>query len=504
MFLYDDVPSSILLKLLWLVPVLWVAYMVMERSSATRKLAGIPTVGHTGLLGSCWDAINPLAHNEKIVMDGYKKYRGGLFKISRLNVWNVVVASPELLHDLRRAPENEMSLFFGFAEAFTSEMAQGLDPTDHKLADFHVPAILHGITRNADAKFPELLDEIEVFFDEICPADGPNGEFNARYFVGLPLCRNPEYLALAKKFTIGAVASGLVCLYLPPFLRPIIRSLFSPMTYVTRKVMKYTAPIIEERMRMERELGAAWKDETPNDLFTWLLAEAPPQQRTPFHIAQRVLFTNMASSTSLSSSITYGIYHLAANMQFIEPLREEAEHVIGQFGWSKASLDSMKLMESFVRENLRYHGAGVLTMNRMIVKPGGFTFSNGVTVPEGTLVSVPEQAFHYDPAFHEDPDELNPYRFLDKENPDAMSSRISTPDESYLIFGLGRHSCPGRFYGAVLLKLIFTFILLNFDFKLENDDGKKPPRHVILGSFFMPNTKAKIMFRRRKEAEKLS
>ncbi len=36
-------------------------------------------------------------------------------------------------------------------------------------------------------------------------------------------------------------------------------------------------------------------------------------------------------------------------------------------------------------------------MNRLVVKPGGFTFRNGVTVPEGTLVSAAEQATHYDP-----------------------------------------------------------------------------------------------------------
>lgn len=35
-------------------------------------------------------------------------------------------------------------------------------------------------------------------------------------------------------------------------------------------------------------------------------------------------------------------------------------------------------------------------MNRMVVKPGGFTFSNGVTLPKGTLVSAAEQATHFD------------------------------------------------------------------------------------------------------------
>ncbi len=49
-------------------------------------------------------------------MDGYRKHKGSLFKIALPNVWNVIVCSPDLLDDFRRAPENEMSIFFGIGE----------------------------------------------------------------------------------------------------------------------------------------------------------------------------------------------------------------------------------------------------------------------------------------------------------------------------------------------------------------------------------------------------
>jgi hypothetical protein len=178
---------------------LCVVYFVIERTSQTRKLAAIPTMGQPGLLGSYWDAITHFSRNDKLVMQGYNKYKGSLFKISLPNTWNVVVASPDLLDDLSRAPETELSFFFGFAEvppisrctlikipdmhdylffqAFTSEMVKGLHTKDHKSAGFHIQAIQHGLTRSAESKFPELLDELGAFFDEICPPNGSDGKF---------------------------------------------------------------------------------------------------------------------------------------------------------------------------------------------------------------------------------------------------------------------------------------------------------------------------------------
>ena len=35
-------------------------------------------------------------------------------------------------------------------------------------------------------------------------------------------------------------------------------------------------------------------------------------------------------------------------------------------------------------------------MQRMVTKPEGFTLSSGVTVPQGTMLAVPERAIHND------------------------------------------------------------------------------------------------------------
>ena len=46
-------------------------------------------------------------------------------------------------------------------------------------------------------------------------------------------------------------------------------------------------------------------------------------------------------------------YRLLDNPEYIEPLRHEVEAVVAQDGWTKASLDKMHNIDSFIRESQR-------------------------------------------------------------------------------------------------------------------------------------------------------
>ena len=81
-------------------------------------------------------------------------------------------------------------------------------------------------------------------------------------------------------------------------------------------------------------------------------------------------------------------------------------------------------------------------MTRQALRP--FTFSNGVTVPAGTLVAIPACAAHTDEESYPNPDEFDGFRFakLRESEWDTVTSRyraVSTSSE-YLAFGLGRHT----------------------------------------------------------------
>jgi cytochrome P450 len=81
-------------------------------------------------------------------------------------------------------------------------------------------------------------------------------------------------------------------------------------------------------------------------------------------------------------------------------------------------------------------------MRRRTLRP--FTFSNGVTVPAGTYLSVPTNATQTDERTCSNPDEFDGFRFAnlrDREGATAISryQMVSTSSE-HLVFGLGRHT----------------------------------------------------------------
>ena len=79
---------------------------------------------------------------------------------------------------------------------------------------------------------------------------------------------------------------------------------------------------------------------------------------------------------------------------------------------------------------------------RLAMRP--FTFSNGVTVPAGTLVAVPSCATLTDGEVFPNPEEFDGFRFskLRERDGDAATSRhqVVSVSTEHLAFGLGRHT----------------------------------------------------------------
>jgi hypothetical protein len=50
------------------------------------------------------------------------------------------------------------------------------------------------------------------------------------------------------------------------------------------------------------------------------------------------------------------LYRLLANPEYIEPLRQEVDAVVTEEGWTKAGMDRMYRVDSFIRETQRVDG----------------------------------------------------------------------------------------------------------------------------------------------------
>jgi cytochrome P450 len=84
----------------------------------------------------------------------------------------------------------------------------------------------------------------------------------------------------------------------------------------------------------------------------------------------------------------------------------------------------------------------LVVMGRLALRP--FTFSNGVTIPAGTLVAVPASAAHMDERIFPNPEKFDGFRFakLRESEGDTAIGRYQTVSVSseQLAFGLGKHT----------------------------------------------------------------
>ncbi|EED82919.1 predicted protein [Postia placenta Mad-698-R] len=492
-----------------------------------RNLRHIPTVGGPSNPFLAWiGALRYVSHSAEILREGYAKwssfralrrdarrtahhlgsvYKGGVFKHAEPGGWCVVVTGSRKIEELHRAADDELSFIAATNETLQVPYTLGPNVASNL---YHVPIVRSQLTRALPVQFPELRDEIVCAFGD---AVGMPEEWKAvpamevvmdvvartsnRLFVGLPLCRNADYCELNKQFTIDVFTGAAIINLFPSVLKPIARRLLTKVPQRIARGMKHLQPMIEERFHLIEAHGNDWPDK-PNDLLQWLMDAAQGEERTMRALVLRVLTVNIAaihtSSLCLQTFIN-ALYLLAAYPQYIAPLRAEVEAVVESEGWTKAAMNKMRKVDSFLKESNRYTGLGAKSMTRLALKD--FTFSDGTFIPAGTTISAPAHAVHFDEDIWPNADVFDPFRFssLREEEGEGAKHQMVSTSLDYIPFGHGRHACPGRFFAANELKAMLAHVAVTYDVKMEKD-GVLPPS-MWFGTALVPNRKAQSRFR---------
>nr|VWO95394.1 Isoepoxydon dehydrogenase patN (IDH) (EC (Patulin biosynthesis cluster protein N) [Ganoderma boninense] len=377
-------------------------------------LRAIPTVGGSSLPGlSYLGALRMQGDCRGVLETAYRKHAGSVFKVAFLDRWIVTVSGRNMVEELRkRADELSGPLgshevrfsSFLFASPRVGSSAAGkflqmkhLFEPPVLVDDYHVAAVREMGRRELSAVIPPVIDEVCAAVEDCIVADEDEwtgveatpamqkivARASSRAIVGLPLCRNDEYLSLAVNFTLGFMKNGVILRFLPCFLKPVVALFVNFPKRDTRRAVAYLRTTIEERHRAASELGKGWHDK-PNDLLQSLLDMATARNESTFTVVQRLLLVNFTAihTTSMvstehcspppvalttrnalaraSQTITHALYHLAEkSAEFIAPLREEIEAAVSADGWTATALGKMWKLDSVLRETLRLYGVGV-------------------------------------------------------------------------------------------------------------------------------------------------
>ena len=129
-----------------------------------------------------------------------------------------------------------------------------------------------------------------------------------------------------------------------------------------------------------------------------------------------------------------------------------------------------------------------------------YTFAQtGTFIPQGTLLNVATHDAHFNGDTYADPTKFDGLRFVKLKSQAVSNERhfdLTTATTEFLNFGSGVHACPGRFFAANEIKLIFAHAVLNYDIKLEN--GGVRPLNKNFKASCRPDPTIKLLFRKHK------
>ncbi|KAI6042750.1 cytochrome P450 [Pisolithus marmoratus] len=472
----------------------------LHRSS---NLDHIPSVGYSSWPASYISAFKYVRHAAQILQEGYdKKYKGTPFRVPTLNRW-IVIVGRQHLEDIKKFTDDELSLPEAVNDTIKIDYLIGPAITSHA---YHIPVTRTRLSRNLGLYYPDMKDEVQIAFDElldikdnawksipvvtttrelVCRASG-------RVIIGLPLCRDPDWIDLNSGFAVKVATDGNILNMFPRFLVPFVAKMLPNTAGSIKRGMKHLDPIIKERLRCMREYGDEWSDK-PNDMLQWLMDEK--EETSTRQLTLRMLTLVFASIHSTTNTFTQALYNLAAYPQYVGPLREEVDAIIQEHGWTKEAMVLMRKVDSFLAETQRLEGVLITSVQRKAMK--GLTLSDGTFIPKGTHLYVPTYVLHRDSAVYDNPRVFDPFRFSrlrDDEN-ESDKHQMVAMNRNYFPFGYGKHICPGRFLAADELKTMLAHVLTFYDIKFEDRLSKPPSIHWHSNVIADPTVR--VMFRKR-------
>jgi len=133
-------------------------------------------------------------------------------------------------------------------------------------------------------------------------------------------------------------------------------------------------------------------------------------------------------------------------------------------------------------------------------------------IPCGAMIGLDFWTRHHDPEIYPQPDKYDAFRFSrpreehsvqhpsDKTSEEYLRMKsldcTYTASDTFLVFGMGKYACPGRFFVTMELKLLLAYVIMNYDVELLS---KRPSNHWV-GGLILPGRSTNLRVRRRTDS----
>lgn len=215
-------------------------------------------------------------------------------------------------------------------------------------------------------------------------------------------------------------------------------------------------------------------------------------------LADYIIAFIFASIHTTSENSTVVMYRLLQHPELIPELLEEQKQVLKEeLGEEKANstqdvtslftfnvVRSLVKLDSLCRESMRLRNDYLALPHRYTgTKP--VTLSNGVVIRPGEDIIINQWYNHRSAEIQKDKESdhnsFQPFRYVGL---DRQSTKIG---EDFLMFGMGAHACPGRWFALQEVKTIVSVFIREFEISAkdgvyfpEGDINKLPFGELVL------------------------
>ena len=172
-------------------------------------------------------------------------------------------------------------------------------------------------------------------------------------------------------------------------------------------------------------------------------------------IQSATLFFGAGFDTT-SNALAMACYFLAVNPEVQDKAREEVDSIAADIDDKELSYDDaarLEYVEMVFHETQRIMPTAAV-LERSCSKD--YTMSNGVFVPKGTRVQIPNIGFQHDANLWPDPEKFMPERHTPTERRKGIDQR------PYLPFGTGPRNCIGMRFAILEIKVALYHLLKSF------------------------------------------
>lgn len=308
-------------------------------------------------------------------------------------------------------------------------------------------------------------------------------------FAGEEIGNNEELVTAMAILTNKIVIAGLIIATLPEWLGNFLVRRYFSLEKEIDLTIQLAKPVLDEYLRQKQLKEAAGEPWTGPTNFLQQILELPRKdglRHETMLIAftlHSVAFASVHTSTLFAS---FAVHDLAGRPEIQEPLRAEIlAHLDPVTGLLDAeAFKKMPMMDSFLREVLRT-SVDTFGMHHKVLHD--YTFARGFRVPAGRTLAVDLWNIQISATVPGgEPEKFKAFRFVDTPTKKAVNV---APD--YLIFGIGEHACPGRYFATREIKNIIAGLLLRYD--LRTGSGGRTNNRLLFGMRAMPPLDAIIL-----------